>query len=255
MDFIEVKNLSRLGRSVWTNSEDWERSTLEVLTAVSLLDLAEETRTERAAQLLLDRARGSDSSRGNTQNRDLWMNPFYRLNVDQRFVLAALHQAGWSYSRLSRVLGLSVGDIEKIAWNARIQLTIPAVFPAFLGFRGASCPSYDPCRPWTQRFLDEEIQSKRDVLFLQNHLMSCDSCRRTLEKSRELYYEAEKKVPAGMEGDSIAQSLDRIFAYNPKRRISLLEEFFRGAWAFLGRWDILLICFLSAWAFFGLKKH
>ena len=38
MDANDLKALSRLGRSVWVNSEDWERSTLEVVTAVSLLD-------------------------------------------------------------------------------------------------------------------------------------------------------------------------------------------------------------------------
>ncbi len=246
MNSRDLKILSRLGRSVWSNSEDWERSTLEVMTAVSLLDLAEESIAERAALLLLDRARKSESSGAAVQERDLWMSPFYRLPVDQRFILASLHCADWSYARLTRVLGRTVEDVEQLAWNARIQLNIPSVFPSALGVRGPHCPEYDPSRPWTQRFLDDEVESRRDQLFLQNHLMVCDSCRRTLEKSRVLYYEAEKRVPSGQEADSLAEAVGRIWEKNPKRGRSLLEEFCRGAWAFLIRWDILLICFSSA---------
>ncbi len=249
MNSSDVKVLSRLGRSVWVNSEDWERSTLEVVTAVSLLDLPEERAAERAAGLLLGRARRAEVSDATPDERDLWMSPFYRLPVDQRLILAALHGAGWSYLRLSRILGISIEEVERLAWNARIQLTLPAVFPAALGKMGASCPEYDPSRPWTQRFLDDEIASKRDLLFIQSHLMTCDSCQRTLEKSRGAYYEAEKRVPSGQEGDSLAQSLDQILVRNPMRTRTLAEEFFVGFRAFLKRRDIRWVVILSVLAF------
>ena len=227
MHASDVRILTRLGRSVWMNTEDWERSTLEVMTAVSLLGISQDQSAERAGRLLLERARESELDPGVAHERDLWMSPFYRLPVDQRFVLAGLHGARWSYSRLGRILGCSVEDVEKLAWNARIHLNIPSLFPTVLGKVGASCPEFDPLRPWTQRFLDDEIASKRDQLFLQNHLMACASCQRTLDQSRVTYYEAEKRVPLGSEADSFGESLKQVLLQNPNRKRNLLEEFLR----------------------------
>ncbi len=245
MDANDLRTLSRLGRTVWVNSEDWERSTLEVVTAVSLLDLTQERAAERAAGLLLHRARRAESGHEITQERDLWLNPFYRLPVDQRFILSGLHGAGWSYSRFSRILGISVAEVEQLAWNARVQLTIPAIFPSVIGKRGENCPDYEPSHPWTQRFLDDEIGSRGDQVFLQKHLVECDSCRRTLERCRDAYYQAERRVPSGQDADLFSMTLERTLLQSPNRKRNQFENFAKSLFIFFNKKDIQLLVIIA----------
>jgi len=252
MDTSDTHVLSRWGRSIWSNVKDWERSTLDVVTALSLVHLPEERSMERAAKLLLDRARQADLSQEFNHGAPQWVNPFFRLPVDQRFILSGLHQVGWSYLRLSRVLGVSVEEIEKLAWSARIQLNVSTPFPSTKVQTSPQCPEFESSRPWTQRFLDDQMSSRRDLIFLQTHLFGCDSCRSALERSRVIYYEAEKQIPSGQEGDSLVPILDHLVSLSPNRQRQLGEEFLVSLKSFLGRveiqraliWVALLIIFL-----------
>jgi hypothetical protein len=69
------------------------------------------------------------------------------------------------------------------------------VYPAGSTILGPNCPEYDAHRPWTQRFLDDEIPPGRERIFFQNHLMACASCRDALSRCREAYYAIEKELP------------------------------------------------------------
>lgn len=120
--------------------------------------------------------------------------PFYRLKPEERAVLLVLHSGRWSYDRLSRVLGLAVPDLERLSWSARVKLAPVGKYPQAPERLGPRCPEYDPHRPWTQRFLDDEIATPADRLFLQSHLMACESCRRALSRCRDLYFWVEGEI-------------------------------------------------------------
>jgi hypothetical protein len=245
MNHQDLKFLTQLGRTLWVDSEEWERAIVEVITAVSLLTTTEDRAVERAATLILDRAQKGDRTNSQLLNSELWMIPFYRLSVEDRLILGALHWGGWSYSRLSRVLNQTEDQIQQKAWRSRIQLALPTAFPAAVGMRGVNCPDYDSHQPWTQKFLDNEISSRRDRLFLQNHVMACASCRRTLEKCREIYYLAEKSVPSGEQGAFLCSSLEAILAQNPNQKKKLYQEFMHSLGFAWRTWDMRLVLLLG----------
>jgi hypothetical protein len=153
---------------------------------------------------LLIRASRGRLSASPESNAQAIANPFYRLEPIQRLILTALHRGRWSYERLSRVLGERAETIEELAWAARVELAVSAKgtglfpkvsYPAGARQAGSHCPEYLAGRPWTQRFLDEEIRAGSERLFFQNHLMACDSCRAALSRCRELYYAIEALIP------------------------------------------------------------
>jgi hypothetical protein len=166
----DLKTLVVMGRSLWSDPGRSERVALETMTAVSLLDLTKERAVERAAAVLLERAERDGMAAMTRVNLVVLDQPFFRLLPEERFLLAALHVGRWSYSRLARVMDETSERVEEIAWMARVRLS--ARHPAGPASRGHHCPDYDVRRPWTQRFLDEEMETSRERLFLQNHLMA-----------------------------------------------------------------------------------
>jgi len=180
---------SILGATLWENQKRAREVTSETLAAVSSLRTPglREDFYDLAVQTLLDRALREKKVLN-------LFHPFYRLETEERFALFALHNAQWSYARIAKILRVTPLVLQELAWRARLQLSgqIP------LGPRRlrANCPDYDARRPWTQRFLDEEIHSGQERLFFQNHLMACDSCRDSLSGCRDLYYSIEKKFPS-----------------------------------------------------------
>jgi hypothetical protein len=190
MDQEDLRTLASVGRALWADTRESQLATIETLSAVTLLDLTPDRAVERAAVALLERV----SRRGATAQ---WAQPFFRLEAEERLTLVALHQGRWSYARLGRVFGLTTEQVEALAWSARLQLAsaIGTAYPAGAPQRGPNCPEYDSQRPWTQRFLDDEVSSGRERLFLQNHLMACGSCRDALNRCRETYYALEASLP------------------------------------------------------------
>ena len=191
----EIRTFAHFGRALWSDPSDGEPNAVDVLSGVSLLALGEEPRFERAARLLLQRALRTQGP----ENLRL-SEPFFRLTPRERFLLVASHVGGWSYERVARVLEEPVGSVEAALWSTRINLasqTEKALrsYPVGTAIRGTHCPEYDLARPWTQRFMDDELGSGRDRLFLQNHLMACEACRRALSRCRDVYYAVDKLVP------------------------------------------------------------
>lgn len=194
----EMEGLLTVGRALWVDPERRGRQWIETHAAVMLQGGEESEQVERMAQALLERAR-----RGSRDPMAAWDRPFFRLETDERLVLSALHgPRRWSYERLGRVLWLPMEGVEQLAWRARMRLAshlkrvdgtvIP--YPTGSARATASCPEFLPDRPWTQRFLDEELTNKNEQLFFQNHLMACSQCQNALSRCRDLYYAVDAAV-------------------------------------------------------------
>lgn len=207
----DLKSVAHLGQVFWANRNRAEPMTVETLSAVSLLELTDERAVERAARALLDRALREGTAANTFANlgTQAASAPFFRLELQDRFLLVSLHEARWSYARLSRILGISIERVEELAWRARVQLA--TVTGTAKGNRAypiggvpltSHCPEYDARRPWTQRFLDEEFADGREKLFLQNHLMACDGCRRSLMSCKDVYYAVDAVIPRLEESDA-----------------------------------------------------
>lgn len=247
MTLEDLKTVAQIGRALWADPAQADPQTAETVSAVSLLHLTEERALERAAKALLDQA----SKRGMAAHTldalkvggSRIENPLYALFPQERFLLVALHSGRWSYARLARILSVSDQEIEETAWGIRLKLS--RLNPIGSELRTPNCPEYDVRRPWTQRFLDEEIHEGRQRIFLQNHLMVCATCQRALSRCRDIYYAVDKLIPRlGSEGSdgellfalkelttesrgikrpserSFAESL-RIFLRRPDARIAL----------------------------------
>lgn len=185
----DLKTISEIGSALWQAPAEARPRVVETLSAVALLEVQEERVVERAARALLDRALRESSASA----RGLPVADLYGLYPQERFLLMALHAGRWSYARLSRILELEPEKVEELAWNIRTRLSsLPAIGAEMAT---PNCPEYDSRRPWTQRFMDEEISSGRERIFLQNHLMVCDSCRRCLNRARDIYFAVDARIP------------------------------------------------------------
>lgn len=188
-----LQTLSQISRALWAHPERSNVVAKDTLAAVTLLRLDSQTTLRRTITALLNLARSEGQ---NTSTPSAELLPFYRLNPEERFLLAALHTAGLDIPETARMMGLNAEDIGRRAWLARRTLAHMAGIPYPTGtpHRGPHCPDYSPQNPWTQRFLDEEIQGT-ERLFLQNHLMACARCRAALTTCRNLYYQLDGLIP------------------------------------------------------------
>lgn len=252
MRFEDLKTLSHLERALWADPERVAAQTIETLGAVSLLDLSDERRLERTSSALLRRASGDSSA-----SHAGVTHAFYRLSPEERFLLSALHSGRWSYARLARLLGREVEDIERIAWAARLHLVSTpelrmkhALEHPTGGGHGASCPEYEPSRPWTQRFLDDELQGA-ERHFLQSHLMACDPCRLALGRCRKLYYSVEAEIPKAIEPDRRARVFERVVDEARKVRSPIERTFIESLAVFARRGEarraLLALALLGVW--------
>jgi lambda repressor-like predicted transcriptional regulator len=236
----DLKTFAEMGKAFWQDSRRSERLTVETISAVSLLDLTPERALERAASTLLGRALREGMATNAADNVQVINQPFYRLRPLERFLMVALHLGRWSYGRLSRILGVPVEQVEQLAWNARLQLATSQPYPTGSKLN-ANCPEYDPKRPWTQRFLDEEIASGRERIFLQNHLMACDFCRETLGRCRDFYYSLEKQLPREETDSDLVRNLESVCERGADVRSPATASFASSVAPLLNRRDIQLL--------------
>jgi hypothetical protein len=188
----ELDTYSELSRALWANPELSRRKVVDAFGIAGLLNLPNhDERLDWAARTMLEQARAS----GSLSVAAGVENPFYRLSVEERFALTALHDGRWSYVRLAKVLDMDLHELQELAWSARTRLSRTR-YPAGPMRSGINCPEYLVARPWTQKFLDEELASGAEQLFYRNHLMACDSCREALTRAREFYFDVERRIPA-----------------------------------------------------------
>jgi len=242
----ELKALAQLGRAIWSEAEIAERATAETLMAVSLQDPEPERALERAASVLFERASREGTAFLTQRNFSQIGLPFYRLDHQNRFLLSALHSGRWSYDRISRVIGLEREKVEELAWSARLELSSlgsvgtgrAAPYPAGAKTAGQNCPEYDPRRPWTQRFLDEEIPGGGERLFLQNHLLNCASCKQVLVRCREIFFSVEALMPRLADDPSTIRNLRNVFQKARAMKYPSELSFRQGLQTFLGRREV-----------------
>ena len=256
--------LVRLSQALWSEQDHAQAALIEAMSLGSLSDSTAAEFAERVAALLMKKAL--------SEFRPAEMivsSPFYRLPVQSRLVLAALHgHSRWSCQRIGRIFGLfqkiqkdesegaarSVESshfedwVSRLAWSSRLELFWESghgVFPlqtqSTSKFAQVSCPEYDARAPWSQRFFDEEMPAK-ERLFLQNHLMACESCRTILARTRKLFSETDIALNhAGIQG-SLEESAE-VHAANPSlSELQLLRRSLR-AQSTLNFWDSLRIHF------------
>lgn len=196
MNTEDLPVFAQFSKALWCDSNQSQSVSVETLTAVALFDLDEEQSMDRATRALLQRA-SRDGAAANLQALD---HPFYRLIPEERWVLSALHQVHWSYRRIAWILEVTEEQVAQLAWSARLRLATahygkrPVFYTQGTQFSGTHCPEYDLSAPWTQKFMDEEMPT-RERLFLQNHLMACESCRKALMACREMYFAVESMIP------------------------------------------------------------
>lgn len=235
----DLKTFAHIGASLWTDMGRSYRATADTLGAISLQHLTPERTLEKAAASLLARAIAEGMAANVKANFGMIAHPFYRLLPEQRMLLVSLHQGRWSYARLGRILGQTPQQIEEAAWKTRLELiaTVQTDKKYAVGApqRGPNCPEYDSARPWTQRFLDEEIHSKQELLFLQNHLHACDSCRRALIHCRNVYFAIDAVLPKISNVDTLVENLQVVHRKSNKFKNPMEMTFLESLEAFASR--------------------
>lgn len=193
----DLQLISTLGQALYANPAQAQSRSLETVAAISTLtEVSDEQFLERALGLMLHQAE-RDGLRSSVSGIS---NPFFRLSSKERFVLFLLHSGRASYKRLSRLMGISTEDVQVLAWIARTQIAsspevrLRAPHPMGSSNVKQSCPEYDSSRPWTQRLLDDEMNSQ-ELAFIQNHTAICSDCGRALRGARDFYYGVEKLIP------------------------------------------------------------
>ena len=233
-----LKAIANLSKSLWADPQHAKRAQIETISALTLHNLDPELVLKKAAKALLKRSR-TDSSK---VNRHEMNHPLYRLSDEQRFIVSAMHhdnQQHWNYDALAWILDCSSDQVQSYLWSARSNLALytDPKMPLFAyGPKklGVNCPEYDSQAPWTQAFMDEQMDGQQK-LFLQTHLTACSSCRKTLEHYRKLYYQVNEIIPTQQSADD---EIIRIVkktqeAMNPKPL-----TFLQTLKPFIKRWDI-----------------
>ncbi len=252
----DLKAISQIGQALWAEPERSERAALETLSAVSTLMLPPDRMAERTGFALLQRA----MREGNAATGSAIQVPFYRLSPEERLILSALHLGRWSYARIGRVVGKGVEEIAQLAWSSRLELVsspgvqVPMAHPAGSSSRQIDCPEFNPARPWTQGFLDEEMNA-RERMFLQNHMLICNGCRQALGRARAVYFAAQAMIPRASQEEKRVRELSRAVrttrALKDPMELSFLESLLR----FVGRAEMRLSIAGFAIFLIWLAKH
>ena len=238
----DLRTFSKLGAALWGNPEYSKKLSTETLAAASVMRLTPDRTLERAAAGLLERARNEGMAANTQLNRDVLTQQFFRLTPEERFVLVTLHSGKWSYARIGRVLGLSPAnsneEVQELAYSARLQLCLSVSYPGGPSSPGPYCPHYDLRKPWTQRWMDQEIEARRDQLFIQGHLVRCKSCSQALARFREVYFKVEHEVARIIGKTDFADTFEAVLAEGPFQCYPSERSFKESLRIFLRRKDI-----------------
>ena len=224
MDLESVDQFSRLSRTLWVDPQECQAQVLETVCAVLGSGASVDGVLKRALLLLYQKAVKTGESLLQIHEYCLKGNhsSFFRLSLNQRFVLVGLHLLDASYQDLAQCMGLGESDVEKIAWRARLALSTSSAVTQAPIHVGNYCLDYDLNHPWTQRLLDDEYHPASERLALQNHILSCSPCERALHRAREIYYNVHSQVIAIedlSEIQSLTQELRSLLIDDPRKRI------------------------------------
>ena len=209
--------LSQVALALWWDPIQARNRGCDALAAASLGEDLPEVLIERAGALLLNWCEQGEGDAGAPKVG--LEGAFWRLPPKARFVLAVLHGPyRWSWKRTARIFGWAASFetgatatsermreissdlldlVARLAWSSRLELAweLGRGYPSGGGASDITknCPEMDARAPWTQKFLDEEMQP-RELLFLQNHLMACSTCRGTLDLARNVFHGVDAHV-------------------------------------------------------------
>ncbi len=209
MNKDDIRSLTRIGRSLWGDLDQSVAISEDTLTSVSLLNLSDDRTIERASKVMIELAERNPPTLLKLNH------PFFRLAPIERFLLTTAHIEKWSYDRIARTLGIEKTLLEPWLWSIRLKFCFQETqsgleYPRAPGTLGPSCPEYNASAPWSQRMMDDEL-GKRERFFLQNHLMSCDKCRKALELTRKMIFKVESLIPVKESSQELELANDRIF--------------------------------------------
>ncbi|MGZ3687888.1 MAG: hypothetical protein ACXWPM_04495 [Bdellovibrionota bacterium] len=239
----DFHTITRISRALWTDTSFADRAALDTTAAMTLLDVAEDRRLERIARGLIERATREGNAGNARQNLLAMDSPFFRLSAQERLILVALHSGRWSYARLSRILARTPEVIQELAWGARVKLS-EGPYPIGAKISGANCPEYQFSRPWTQKFLDDELDSPRERVFLPNHLMACASCSQALKRCRDLYFAVDSQISKLLSGSAeveVIRALEDLSRQKKPEPVKLDTSFQGSLKSLFRQWDVQLI--------------
>lgn len=213
MNKDDIRSLTRISRSLWGDLDQSVAISEDTLTSVSLLNLSDDRTIERASKVMIELAERNPPTLLKLNH------PFYRLAPIERFLLTAIHIEKWSYERVGRTLGIEHANIKSLLepwlWTIRLKFCFQETSSDLEYPRGPSslsptCPEYNASNPWTQRMMDDEL-GKRERFFLQNHLMGCEKCRKSLELTRKMIFKVESMIPVKDYSLELETANERIF--------------------------------------------
>jgi hypothetical protein len=206
----DIRSLTRIGRSLWGDLGQSVAISEDTLTSVSLLKLSDDRTIERASKVMIELAERNPPALLKLNH------PFFRLAPIERFLLTAIHVEKWDYERIARTLSIEINLLEPWLWSIRLKFCFQETqssgleYPRAPGALGPVCPEYNATAPWTQRLLDDEL-GKRERFFLQNHLVGCEKCRKTLELTRKMLFKVESMIPMKESPQELESACERIY--------------------------------------------
>ncbi|MEO5968857.1 MAG: hypothetical protein ABIQ95_02935, partial [Bdellovibrionia bacterium] len=199
---------------------------------------------EKACKGLLEKAKGQSALTAWIQNPSLFKRVFYRLSPEERFVLTAVHLGRWSYDRLARMLDKDREKIQEILWQARLAMNEGVgPYPAGPAMAGPNCPEYNSRVPWTQRFLDNDIEGK-DRFFLSQHMLACSTCAGAMARCRALYFRIDQEVVKNITVPDFGYSLGKVLEQSPLHRYSSELSLRQSLIIFLRNSDVRFIFYI-----------
>ncbi|MFZ9596050.1 MAG: hypothetical protein ACO3A2_08235 [Bdellovibrionia bacterium] len=204
----DLSDLTKIGAALWLDSKEVEEQLVETLSAVSLLKISSDEAIIRASQILLRKSKSQGVFQPALKKPDLFFNPFFRLSGSERLALVAVHLGKWSYRRTSQILDISSDQLESLLWQARLSWVDQSIYPAAPSPVGSACPEYDPRRPWSQRFLDQEFSQRKESFFLTRHILGCRACAQCVASARVLYQRVDQELRKALGKFSWKNQLD-----------------------------------------------
>jgi hypothetical protein len=206
----DILSLTRIGRSLWGDLKQSVAISEDTLTSVSLLNLGDDRTIERASKVMIELAERNPPTLLKLNH------PFFRLAPIERFLLTAIHIEKWSYARVARTLGIDSTLMSPWLWSTRLKFCFQESqgtgleYPRAPGSLGPVCPEYNLSDPWTQKMMDDET-GKKERFFLQNHLVACEKCRKTLDLTRKMIFKVESMIPVKESPQELEQACEQIF--------------------------------------------
>ena len=235
-DADSLKDITHIGITLWSDTNIGKgivNKTTEIISSHNLTKRMSLIKTIQSMYLTAQKV-------PIYHNASSFNNVFFRLNVQERFVLGAFYLNKWNYNKIGEILGKKKEEVECILSKARSQLYLYSNIKINQKVdikinnneKRIDCPDYNPENPWVNKFLDKEF-SKSVNLFLESHVLKCTNCQNILLKHRTINYDIKKLIPRPLNNyelnnntNLLLKKLKLISRYNKNKDITFLESLF-----------------------------